>query len=135
MNRIVDYNSCFKSIYYTLYSNDSASRAETIVSDISKLLLYKLLVEKRKKAIKSGITGIQIIKELNDELPNQSTKYTDFNLSDESINSIIDSLNGITISNAPSHIVGDAFQTIIGSRIRGDKGQFFTPKELDECMV
>lgn len=135
MNRIVDYNSCFKSIYYTLYSNDSASRAETIVSDISKLLLYKLLVEKRKKAIKSGITGIQIIKELNDELPNQSTKYTDFNLSDESINSIIDSLNGITISNAPSHIVGDAFQTIIGSRIRGDKGQFFTPKELVECMV
>ena len=39
------------------------------------------------------------------------------------------------MSNAPSHIIGDAFQAIIGSRIRGDKGQFFTPKELVECMV
>ena len=135
MNDLVDYNSCFKSIYYTLYSNDSASRAETIVSDISKLLLYKLLLEKRKESISNKVTGAQIIKELNNEITNQKTKYTDFNLTDGSINSIMKTLNEIVISDAPSHIVGDAFQTIIGPRIRGDKGQFFTPKELVKCMV
>ena len=37
--------------------------------------------------------------------------------------------------NAPSHIIGDAFQAIIGPRIRGHKGQFFTPIELVESMV
>ena len=38
-----DYNACFKSIYYQLYSNSSTSRAERIVSDITKILLCKLI--------------------------------------------------------------------------------------------
>ena len=40
-----DYNSCFKSIYYQLYSNSSTSRAERIVSDITKVLLCKLIAD------------------------------------------------------------------------------------------
>lgn len=129
-----DYNAYFKSIYYTLYTNDNASRAETIVSDISKLLLFKLIVEK-KDLIIDYCTGEKIIQIIADELPEYAPRIKKFSLSDSSIRSVMRELNAINISHAPSHIVGDAFQTIIGPRIRGDKGQFFTPKELVECMV
>ena len=44
-------------------------------------------------------------------------------------------LSNISLSDAPSHIIGDAFQAIIGPTIRGDKGQFFTPKSLVKCMI
>ena len=44
-------------------------------------------------------------------------------------------LSSISLSNSPAHIIGDAFQSIIGPNIRGDKGQFFTPKELVNSIV
>ena len=50
-----DYNACFKSIYYQLYSNSSTSRAERIVSDITKILLCK-----RQKSSQLIIEGVNL---------------------------------------------------------------------------
>ena len=60
-----DYNACFKSIYYQLYSNSNTSRAERIVSDITKILLCKLIAEQEGiKNIKdySGDQWLSILK-------------------------------------------------------------------------
>lgn len=46
-----DYQECFKDIYYFLYSNGNSSRAERIVSDITKVLLCKLMIEKIRQLI------------------------------------------------------------------------------------
>ena len=32
-------------------------------------------------------------------------------------------------------MLGDSFQALVGPNIRGDKGQFFTPKSLVRCMI
>ena len=40
----IDYQECFKDIYYFLYSNGNSSRAERIVFDITKALLCKLMI-------------------------------------------------------------------------------------------
>ena len=40
-----EYNKTFKTLYYDLYSNGNSSRAERIVSDVTKLLLCKLACE------------------------------------------------------------------------------------------
>lgn len=130
-----DYGACFKDIYYFLYTNSSASRAESIVSDISKLLLYKFLLEKDPSADRTAYSGKEILETLCTRLPNRYSKDDKFQLTDNDIAYVMNKLNGIVLSKAPSHIIGDAFQSIIGPRIRGDKGQFFTPKELVECMV
>lgn len=130
-----DYNACFKGIYYQLYSNSNTSRAERIVSDITKILLCKLIAEQDNINDISSYSGEHLLKILKQKYPQSCEQYDDFSLSDDDIGAVFSSLSTISLLNAPSHIIGDAFQAIIGPRIRGDKGQFFTPKELVECMV
>lgn len=130
-----DYNTCFKEIYYQLYSNSTTSRAERIVSDITKLLLCKLIAEQNNIQDIYNYSGDRLIQMLKQKHPQSCAQYGDFSLDSNSIRSVFNSLENVSLLNAPSHIIGDAFQAIIGPRIRGDKGQFFTPKELVECMV
>ncbi|MBQ6288026.1 MAG: N-6 DNA methylase [Clostridia bacterium] len=130
-----DYNTCFKEIYYSLYSNSNASRAESIVSDVSKILLFKFLSEQDTCMHPEECSGNDIIEQLSKSLPERYSKSEKFHLSDRNINDVLNALSHVNLSSAPSHIIGDAFQSMIGPRIRGDKGQFFTPKELVECMV
>lgn len=130
-----DYNACFKSIYYQLYSNSSTSRAERIVSDITKILLCKLIAEQEQIVDISDYTKKELISLLKEKYPQSCEYFDDFALRDNDISAVLDVLNNISLLDAPSHIIGDAFQAIIGPRIRGDKGQFFTPKELVECLV
>lgn len=130
-----DYNTCFKNIYYKLYANSNTSRAERIVSDITKILLCKLIAEQENIQKVNQYSGDQLLKMLRQKYPQSCEQYNDFSLSDNDIQTVLTSLNNISLLNAPAHIIGDAFQAIIGPRIRGDKGQFFTPKELVQCMV
>lgn len=132
---IVDYNKCFKSIYYSLYSNSAASRAESIVSDVSKILLFKLMTEESIINKPKAISGRFILDCLVQFIPHRYSDKDYFQLSDSNISDVLKALDCVCLSKAPSHVIGDAFQSIIGARIRGDKGQFFTPRELVECMV
>lgn len=131
----IDYGSKFKSIYYTLYSNSNSSRAESIISDLSKVLLYKLILEKNSNYKLKDVTGKDIIRTLSAELSERYCKSESIQLSDKHINFILKELEPVRLSDAPSHIIGEAFQSIIGPRVRGDKGQFFTPEELVNCIV
>ena len=130
-----DYNACFKNIYYQLYSNSNTSRAERIVSDITKILLCKLMAEQDKIQDIGRFSGKELLEMLKEKYPQSCEKYDDFSLGDDDIATVFNTLSNLSLLDAPSHIIGDAFQAIIGPRIRGDKGQFFTPKELVECMV
>ena len=130
-----DYNLQFKKIYYYLYSNSSVSRAEIIISDITKILLCKLIAEKNDIKDIATIPSYKLIELLRKQYPESAEQFNSFELNDRDISEILSILDCIKISAAPSHIIGDAFQSIIGPKIRGDKGQFFTPKELVQCMV
>lgn len=130
-----DYNACFKSIYYHLYSNSNISRAERIISDITKILLCKLIAEQDDIQDISSYSGERLLGLLKQRYLQFCEQCDDFSLSNDDIRVVFNLLSNISLLNAPSHIIGDAFQAIIGPRIRGDKGQFFTPKELVECMV
>lgn len=130
-----DYNTCFKSIYYKLYSNSNTSRAERIVSDVTKILLCKLIAEQKNIQNISSLSNEELLEMLRQKYPQSCEQYDSFSLSSSDIDAVFGFLNNISLLDAPSHIIGDAFQSIIGTRIRGDKGQFFTPKELVKCMV
>ena len=58
-----------------------------------------------------------------------------FTLDDAALRHSFKLLEEIDLVSSPSHTFGDAFQALMGPRLRGDKGQFFTPRSVVRAMV
>jgi type I restriction enzyme M protein len=61
--------------------------------------------------------------------------HESFSLTEAALRSSLEELSQISLTSSPAHVLGDAFQALMGPRLRGDKGQFFTPRSLVRCMV
>lgn len=136
------YNIVFKKLYYHLYSNSKSSRAETIIEDLSKILLIKLATTNKNidKVVKAFLRSENdstenLLAEFSSFYPQLSESLSRFTIDSDSIRMCFQELEDIDINDAPSHIIGDAFQSLIGPTLRGDKGQFFTPKSIVSAMV
>lgn len=134
--------SAFRKLYYYLYTNSQASRAERIVADLSLLLLLKLAAETNGSAdtlasFKNGRgTGNSaLLPLLRDYYPGLVDSHDRFGMGDDALRECLAILEPVTLSASPAHVLGDAFQALIGPRLRGDKGQFFTPRSLVRAMV
>lgn len=130
-----NYGKVFKDIYYYLYSNSNTSRAERIVSDITKVLLCKLIEESDTTLNLFNKSTEEMLNILRQKYPETCDQFDSFSMSESDLRKVFEMLENISLNSAPSHVVGDAFQAIMGPNIRGDKGQFFTPKSLVECMI
>lgn len=130
----VDYTAIFKKMYYYLYSNSNSSRAEKLLDDVTKLVLYSYVVTTNKNAVVS-FNASEIYQTLKKQFANTAYQPSTFGMDETSISQLLPYLLTLDLAHAPAHIVGEAVQSIIGPRIRGDKGQFFTPESLVECMV
>lgn len=62
-----DPTEAFKKLYYHLYTNSNSSRAERIISDLSKLLLVKIIADQQadQVSVRSFLDGS---KSANDSL-------------------------------------------------------------------
>lgn len=132
----------FKRIYYHLYSNSKASRAEAIIEDLSLLLLAKLSADQRgqRAVIESFVAGHRdansvLLPLLTSAFPKLLGTGQRFALDDASLRRSLAEMADLDLSRAPAHLIGEAFQALIGPRLRGEKGQFFTPKSLVQAMV
>jgi len=132
----------FRRLYHRLYSNSSTSRAERLVENLATILLLKSSLDKLdadeplKRFMMGETTAASLLQEfLPKQLPARTAAGFSFSISDESVREALSELAHIDLSIAPAHILGEAFQALIGPRLRGDKGQFFTPKSLVKAMV
>lgn len=132
----------FRKIYYHLYTNSNASRPEVIVEDLSLLLLAKMASAHSNKfeSIDIFVQGnasadVALIPLLANEFPQLLAPGQRFSLDDLSLRSALREMANLDLSHAPAHLIGEAFQALIGPRLRGEKGQFFTPKSLVRAMV
>lgn len=131
----------FKELYFHLYSNSKSSRAEKIFEDIAKILLIKIINDTKgqniiNKYLQSNISAtVYFIPILVEEYPDYIVNHDSFSLDDRSIKSSFAILSQIYFPSFESNILSDAFESIIGSKLRGDKGQFFTPKAVIKAMV
>ena len=130
----------FRAIHFHLYSNGQASRAERIVEDLTMVLLAKLAVERlgrddELQAVLNGNDPEVLLSLIAKEFPQASRDSDRFYNDADSIRHALAALAAVDLAGAPAHVIGDAFQTLIGPRVRGDKGQFFTPKSLVQAMV
>ena len=140
--REVGLPEAFRRIYYHLYSNSRASRAELIIEDLSLLLLSKLSVEMNggKAALSLYLRGRGTADEVllpmvRESFPGVLGAEQTFSLGDEPLRLALSELARTDLTNAPAHAVGEAFQALIGPRLRGERGQFFTPLSLVRAMV
>jgi len=148
--RITDYSpggvqnlaETFRRLYYRLYSNSSASRAERIFENLATILLLKFCLDKDnietelREFLAGKRTADSMLKEfLPKHLPKLTSLTFTLSISDESVREAMTELAPLNLSVAPAHVLGEAFQALIGPRLRGDKGQFFTPKSLVRAMV
>lgn len=135
-------SEAFRRLYFHLYTNSKASRAERIVEEISLLLLLKLAVELNgggrvlaRFMAGEGQPNEVLLPLLRRAYPRLIDAQQRFSLGDEAIRSALRELESVSLANASAHVLGDAFQALIGPRLRGDKGQFFTPRSVVRAMV
>lgn len=130
----------FKKLYYYLYSNSNTSRAEKILENISCLLLIKYGsdINGHQAKVRDFVAGkhsdIEALNNIVKEVIPFGVPFS-LTLNTESIRGSLSLLSGIDFLTAPAHILGDAFQSLIGPKLRGDKGQFFTPRALAGSIV
>ena len=136
------YASAFRKLYYHLYSNSRVSRAERIISDLSNLLLCKIASERNGGKVNverfldgAGTANELLLPILLQAYPRLVAEQEKFTVEDEALRYGLKELSPLSFQSAPAHILGEAFQALIGPRLRGDKGQFFTPKSPVKAMV
>ena len=133
----------FRKLYFNLYTNGKASRSERLIEDLSLILLSKLAFERdpdaaelrayRKNAAATADTVL--IPVLKRTFPGLVDDRQRFSIGDKAVRSALTELDGVQLSTAPAHVLGEAFQALAGPRLRGDKGQFFTPRSLVHAIV
>jgi type I restriction enzyme M protein len=136
------YHETFRRLYYHLYSNSAVSRAERLIEDLSLLLLSKLAAEvngSRDDFVAflqgDGSAERRILTHLRTAAPDLVDSSAQFAIDDETVRTSLLILDEVSVSAAPAHALGEAFQALIGPRLRGERGQFFTPRTLVRAMV
>lgn len=138
-----DYFSSFRKLYYHLYTNSNTSRAERIIGDLSRLLLIAICKNKSKETnaliedfLKDKKSANQaLLPILSKYYPNSLAEEDKFFIDDNSLRYGLKEIYNLDIHLAKSHLLGDAFQALIGPNLRGDKGQFFTPRSVVKSMI
>lgn len=132
----------FKRLYYHLYTNGDTSRAERIVADLSLVLLLKMAADRgdgrtawaRFMQGKGTAQGL-LLPVLKRAFPGLIDAKDRISMGDTALRGVLPILEQINLATAPAHVLGDAFQSLMGPRLRGDRGQFFTPRSLVRAMV
>ncbi|MGN8629834.1 N-6 DNA methylase [Lactobacillus amylovorus] len=142
--------SLFQRIHFYLYGNSEIKREEDIAEEFIKILFCKILdetlpdemaafrVTPSELETEEGKTkAVGRIKGLYSELcknPSFSDMFTDdkINLDDESIIYVVSELQEYALLDPQTNTdaLGDAYEIFLPATLKGDSGQFFTPREI-----
>ncbi len=147
----------FKKILTTLYSNTNISRKEKLGSEMIKIIFCKLWDEKYKRNSIPDFRFEQ--KKTNDLLKNEYSKCASrikklfssvkedikedniflpsegITLDDKSISQVVAELQNYSLLNTEKDVIGEAFEVFAESKLVGEKGEFFTPREVIRLAV
>jgi len=139
--------SIFKVVYYHLYTNSNLPRAERLGGEMIRLIFCKIYDEIHNYEdlkFKAGAEELdervaERIKELFEKVKKQYQdvfeKDEKLLLDDRSIAYVASQLQNYCLLKTDKDAVGDAFEVFIGPALRGEKGQFFTPRNVVRLCV
>ena len=137
----------FKRIYYSLYSNSNLPRAERLSAEMTRLLFCKIYDEENNHdspefQIREGENCDQTasrIRELFEmvkkSFPDAFDENERLHLDNRSIVYVISQLQQFDLKNSSRDVISESFQAFLGPGMRGEKGQFFTPKNVVRLCV
>jgi len=85
---------------------------------------------KQVKSLMSEIKKTPLLKSLNFIDKKSGTR-----IGEKTLTYCVESLQELELSGSSRDVMGEAFETLIGPFLRGDEGQFFTPRSLIELAV
>ncbi len=140
----------FKSIRNHLAGNNvGTTRDEVIAQQLISIIFCKLFDEKYTSPddqvrFRAGIdeNNEEISKRIFDLFEDVKKKYKEvidqndkINLDKKSISYVVGELQNILLIESSRDVISDAFETFIGHTLKGDKGQFFTPRNVVKMIV
>ena len=137
----------FKRIHYYLYTNSNIPRSEKLGAEMTRILFCKIFDELRNQEnpkfkiyfndkesdVPNRIKNLfeEVKKEFPDVFEQQEKLYLDY----KSIFYVVKNLQNYTLLKTKRDVIGEAFQAFWGPALRGEKGQFFTPKNVVKMCV
>ncbi|MEM3407078.1 MAG: N-6 DNA methylase [Candidatus Aenigmatarchaeota archaeon] len=137
----------FKEIYYWLYTNSNIPRAERLGAEMIRLLFCKIYdelynINKPKFKIYPNEDDPDIaerikllFKKVKKSYPDVFDKDEKLYLDDKSISHVVRRLQDYKFFGADRDAISEAFQAFWGPGLRGEKGQFFTPRNVIKLCV
>jgi type I restriction enzyme M protein len=140
----------FGRLLNTLYSNTNISRREKLGNEMIRLIFCKIWDEKyNPKSLpkfKVGFdekpeTVLKNIKELFNEVKEELSADGVFDSSEKilldakSVAYVVGELEQFSLLKTDKDVVGDAFEVFAESKLIGEKGEFFTPREVVRTAI
>ncbi len=140
----------FHRLLQMLYANTNISRKEKLGAEMIRLIFCKIVDEKYdQEALPKFRVGFEEspkevskrIKELFDQVKDDFGKDGVFEKSEEikldpkSIAYVVGQLEKYSLMKTEKDVVGDAFEVFAESKLVGEKGEFFTPREIVKMAV
>jgi type I restriction enzyme M protein len=139
--------SVFNIIYYHLYTNSNLPRAERLAAEMTRLIFCKIHdeihngkdLQFRAGADEPDTAVAERIKKLFESVKKEYHDVFEADekllLDDVSIGYVASQLQDISLLKTDADAVGEAFEVFIGPGLRGEKGQFFTPRNVVRMSV
>jgi len=139
--------SIFKVVYYHLYTNSNLPRAERLGGEMTRLIFCKIYDELHNYSdlkFKAGAEEADeeiakrikiLFDKVKGEYPDVFEENERLLLDDKSLAYVTSQLQDYSLLKTDKDAVGDAFEVFIGPTLRGEKGQFFTPRNIVRMCV
>ena len=142
-----DLRSVFNEVFYHLYTNSNLPRAERLGGEMIRLVLCKVYDEMhngnglqfRAGADEPVESVAARVRNLFDSVKSEYSDVIEATeqilLDSASVAYVVSRLQDISLLRTRKDAVGDAFEVFIGPSLRGEKGQFFTPRAVVRLCV
>ncbi|MCL4406247.1 MAG: N-6 DNA methylase [Patescibacteria group bacterium] len=140
----------FRRLLNTLYSNTNISRREKLGNEMIRLIFCKIWDERYEQdALPKFRIGFnenprevsKRVKTLFDQVKSELVgdgifdKEEEIKLDDKSITRVVGELEKYSLLKTDKDTVGDAFEVFAESKLVGEKGEFFTPREVVKTAI
>lgn len=137
----------FKQIHYYLYSNSNIPRAERLGAEMIRILFCKIYDEIHNTSSKEFIAELyesdqetssrirKLFEKVKDAYSDVFDKEEKNYLDDKSVRYVIEKLQNHILVGTERDVISEAFQAFWGAGLRGEKGQFFTPRNVVKMCV
>ncbi len=137
----------FRHIHYYLYTNSNIPRAERLGAEMTRILFckiydelhnqesYKFKIQFNEKESEVSDRIRNLFQEVKKEFPDIFGQQEKLYLDNKSIFYVVKNLQDYHLLKMKRDVISEAFQSFWGPGLRGEKGQFFTPKNVVKMCV